>query len=79
MAARGIDLPDIDWIVQYDPPKDPSFFVHRVGRTARAGRSGQALVLLLPEEEAYVHFLGIHGVRHNGRAAATMRVVVCSL
>ena len=29
VAARGIDLPDVDWIVQYDPPKDPSFFVHR--------------------------------------------------
>ncbi len=31
VAARGIDLPDVDWIVQYDPPKDPSFFIHRCG------------------------------------------------
>ena len=57
VAARGIDIPDVDWIVQFHPPQDPSFFVHRVGRTARAGRAGKSLVLLLPKEEAYVPFL----------------------
>ena len=48
-----------------DPPlsaQDPSFFVHRVGRTARAGRSGGALLLLCPTEDAYVTFLGLKGV-----------------
>jgi ATP-dependent RNA helicase DDX55/SPB4 len=40
VAARGIDVPDVDWIIQYDPPKDPSVFVHRIGRTARMGKSG---------------------------------------
>ena len=40
VAARGIDVPDVYWIIQVDAPKDPNFFVHRVGRTARAGRRG---------------------------------------
>ncbi|CAI5728985.1 unnamed protein product [Hyaloperonospora brassicae] len=62
VVARGIDLPDVDWIVQYDPPQDPNFFVHRVGRTARAGRSGCALSFLSSNEDAYVNFLKIRKV-----------------
>ncbi len=48
VAARGIDIPDIDWIVQYDPPQDPSFFIHRIGRTARMGKRGRSIVMLTP-------------------------------
>jgi len=62
VAARGIDVPDVDWIVQYDPPKDPSVFVHRIGRTARMGRTGRALAILTPEEAAYadlIHTLSV--------------------
>ncbi|OQR85585.1 DEAD/DEAH box RNA helicase [Achlya hypogyna] len=62
VVARGIDLPDVDWIVQFDPPQDPSFFVHRVGRTARAGRTGSALTFLSANEDAYVNFLRIRKV-----------------
>ena len=62
IVARGIDLPDVDWIIQYDPPQDPSFFVHRVGRTARAGRSGSALTILCPNEDTYVNFLSIRKI-----------------
>ena len=67
VAARGLDVPDVDWCVQYDPPSDPDFFVHRVGRTARAGRAGIALVMLLPQETDYVDLLAMHGVptRHT--------------
>lgn len=68
VAARGIDIPDVDWIVQMDPPQDPSFFVHRVGRTARAGRIGRALVLLLPEEDAYISLLTMRKVPIRERA-----------
>ncbi|XVF84068.1 hypothetical protein PTKIN_Ptkin16aG0545000 [Pterospermum kingtungense] len=62
VAARGLDIPGIDCIVQYDPPQDPNVFIHRVGRTARLGRKGSAIVFLLPKEEAYVEFLRIRRV-----------------
>ncbi|CAN0888427.1 DEAD-box ATP-dependent RNA helicase 18 [Linum grandiflorum] len=57
VAARGLDIPGVDCIVQYDPPQDPDVFIHRVGRTARLGRQGYSIVFLLPKEEAYVRFL----------------------
>ena len=44
MAARGLDIPKVDWIVQYDPPDDPKEYIHRVGRTAR-GTSGQGTLI----------------------------------
>ncbi|KAL6142789.1 hypothetical protein ACLB2K_061065 [Fragaria x ananassa] len=62
VAARGLDIPGVDCIVQYDPPQKPNDFVHRVGRTARMGRQGSAIVFLLPKEEAYVEFLRKKGV-----------------
>ncbi|QHO53467.1 DEAD-box ATP-dependent RNA helicase [Arachis hypogaea] len=62
VAARGLDIPGVDCIVQYDPPEDPNVFIHRVGRTARLGKQGQAVVFLLPKEESYVEFLRIRRV-----------------
>ncbi|CAI9768281.1 unnamed protein product [Fraxinus pennsylvanica] len=62
VAARGLDIPGVDCIIQYDPPQDPNVFVHRVGRTARMGRQGSAIVFLMPKEEAYVEFLRIRRV-----------------
>ncbi|KAK9189582.1 hypothetical protein WN943_018180 [Citrus x changshan-huyou] len=62
VAARGLDIPGVDCIVQYDPPQDPNVFVHRVGRTARLGRQGSSIVFLSPKEEAYVEFLRIRRV-----------------
>ena len=58
VAARGLDIPEVDWIVQYDPPDDPKEYVHRVGRTARGvnGR-GNALLVLRPEELTFLKFL----------------------
>ena len=52
----------MSWIVQFDPPKEPDFFVHRVGRTARAGRTGKALILLLKSELEFVDFLTVRGI-----------------
>ena len=52
----------MSWIVQFDPPKEPDFFVHRVGRTARAGRTGKALILLLKPELEFVDFLTVKGI-----------------
>src|SRR6185369_15106756 len=54
VAARGLDLPHVDVVVQFDPPSDPKAFSHRCGRTARAGRSGRAWVLLVGREVEYV-------------------------
>ncbi|KAL0823083.1 hypothetical protein Bca101_046760 [Brassica carinata] len=62
VAARGLDIPGIDYVVQYDPPQDPNMFNHRVGRTARLGKEGRAIVFLLPEEEDYVEFMRRRGV-----------------
>uniref|UniRef100_A0A2P2JDF7 ATP-dependent RNA helicase n=1 Tax=Rhizophora mucronata TaxID=61149 RepID=A0A2P2JDF7_RHIMU len=62
VAARGLDIPGVDCIVQYDPPQDPNVFIHRVGRTARLGRQGTAIAFLLPKEEEYVEFLRIRRV-----------------
>ncbi|XP_061459439.1 ATP-dependent RNA helicase DDX55 isoform X2 [Rhineura floridana] len=60
VMARGIDIPEVNWVLQYDPPSNASAFVHRCGRTARIGHLGSALVFLLPMEEAYVNFLAIN-------------------
>uniref|UniRef100_A0A8B9QKF5 ATP-dependent RNA helicase n=1 Tax=Apteryx owenii TaxID=8824 RepID=A0A8B9QKF5_APTOW len=60
VMARGIDIPEVHWVLQYDPPSSASAFVHRCGRTARIGNVGSALVFLLPMEESYVNFLSIN-------------------
>ncbi|KAK2887940.1 ATP-dependent RNA helicase DDX55 [Channa argus] len=60
VMARGIDIPDVHWVLQYDPPSSASAFVHRCGRTARIGNQGNALVFLLPMEESYVNFLSLN-------------------
>ena len=56
VAARGLDIPGVDWVVQFDAPQDPAAFVHRVGRTARMGREGAALLYLAPHEASFVEF-----------------------
>ncbi|MBV98679.1 ATP-dependent RNA helicase DDX55, partial [Eschrichtius robustus] len=60
VMARGIDIPEVNWVLQYDPPSNASAFVHRCGRTARIGHGGSALVFLLPMEESYVNFLALN-------------------
>ena len=50
LAARGIDVDNIELVVNYDVPVDPEVYVHRVGRTARAGAQGLALTLMSPDE-----------------------------
>ncbi|XP_021905586.1 DEAD-box ATP-dependent RNA helicase 51 [Carica papaya] len=58
VAARGLDIPAVDWIVQYDPPDEPKEYIHRVGRTARGeGARGNALLFLIPEELQFLRYL----------------------
>ncbi|KAH6902293.1 ATP-dependent RNA helicase HAS1 [Coprinopsis sp. MPI-PUGE-AT-0042] len=57
VAARGLDIPRVDWIVQYDPPDDPRDYIHRVGRTARAGKVGKSLLFLLESELGFLRYL----------------------
>merc|ERR1711915_247070 len=57
VAARGLDLPQVDWIVQYTPPISVADYVHRVGRTARIGAKGSSVIFLLPSEADFVKML----------------------
>jgi len=57
VAARGLDLPAVDYIFQYDAPEDTADYVHRVGRTARMGRKGQAILFLTASEMEYLDIL----------------------
>lgn len=54
IAARGLDFPSVDWVVQFDCPEDPSSYIHRAGRTARFEKGGESLLVLLPSEESMV-------------------------
>ena len=54
VAARGLDLDDITHVINFDPPEDHTAYVHRVGRTARAGRSGSGITLVSPDEQSTV-------------------------
>lgn len=66
VAARGLDLPNVDLVVQYDPPFSKDDHLHRIGRTARAGREGRATMFLLPgPEEGYVDAVLKKGVREG--------------
>jgi ATP-dependent RNA helicase DDX55/SPB4 len=60
LAARGLDIPQVDLVIQVDAPSDPKVFIHRCGRAGRAGRKGLAVVMLHPgREEDYVRFLDV--------------------
>ncbi|MBR9894027.1 DEAD/DEAH box helicase [bacterium] len=50
VAARGIDIPGVAYVVNYDLPEVPDNYVHRIGRTARAGREGEAIAFCAPDE-----------------------------
>ncbi|KAF2838895.1 ATP-dependent RNA helicase dbp7 [Patellaria atrata CBS 101060] len=65
VASRGLDLPNVDFVIEYDPPFSKEDHLHRIGRTARAGRDGRALIFLQPgDEEGYVSIL--KEGRHDG-------------
>ncbi|XP_073298862.1 DEAD-box ATP-dependent RNA helicase 27-like isoform X5 [Primulina huaijiensis] len=71
VAARGLDIPAVDWIVQFDPPDEPKEYIHRVGRTARGeGARGNALLFLIPEELQFLRYPKVYDVdwiKNNGK------------
>lgn len=71
VAARGIDVSDVELVVQTDPPVDPKSFLHRSGRTARAGESGDVVTLILPEQEREARSM----MRRAGIRVRTQEVV----
>ncbi|RLV85440.1 ATP-dependent RNA helicase HAS1 [Meyerozyma sp. JA9] len=66
VAARGLDIPAVDWIIQFDPPDDPRDYIHRVGRTARGtGGKGKSLMFLTPSELGFLRYLKAANVPLN--------------
>lgn len=66
VAARGLDIPAVDWIIQFDPPDDPRDYIHRVGRTARgASGKGRSLMFLAPSELGFLRYLKAANVPLN--------------
>ncbi len=51
VASRGLDFPNVDWVIQADAPEDVEMYIHRVGRTARYNAGGKSLLFVLPSEE----------------------------
>lgn len=62
VAARGLDMPHVTWVIQYNTPLSPNEYVHRCGRCARAGEQGKALIFLEPSEVEYIKELNKHGI-----------------
>ncbi len=55
VAARGIDVEDVDMVINFDVPQDVEYYVHRIGRTGRAGRSGRAITFVAPRDYTKLH------------------------
>jgi ATP-dependent RNA helicase DDX31/DBP7 len=79
VAARGLDFPDVGWIVQYDAPGDTSDYVHRVGRTARIDHDGDALLFLHSHELQYTQMLSDRGVILNSLSLQAITSVFTSV
>lgn len=65
IAARGLDFPSVDWVIQVDCPEDVATYVHRVGRTARYKAGGKSLLLMSPSEEKFITKLKTKGISLN--------------
>ena len=70
VAARGLDIPSVSHVINYDVPDDPDSYVHRIGRTGRMGREGEAITLVTPREIRQLRFIE----RMIGKRIKPMRV-----
>lgn len=79
VAARGLDIPEIDLVVQYHLPQDPESYVHRSGRTGRAGRSGTAIIMYGDRENREMAGLErVTGVKFKERPLPTPKEVAAA-
>jgi len=74
LAARGLDFPDVDWVVQMDAPDTVATYIHRVGRTARYRAGGKSLLFLLPSETAFIEALQSSGKLNASGSSALTKV-----
>ncbi|KOO26316.1 ATP-dependent RNA helicase ddx18 [Chrysochromulina tobinii] len=77
VAARGLNLQGVHWIVQHDLPQDAKEYLHRAGRTARLGQGGQAVLLLHPCEAAFLQLLRQAGVHPRELQFASLQAALC--
>jgi ATP-dependent RNA helicase DeaD len=75
VAARGLDIPSVSHVFNFDLPKDVETFIHRVGRTGRAGAHGRAINIASPEEmnelSVIEHYAKVHMIKHTFKGAMT--------
>ncbi len=64
VAARGLDISGVTHVYNYDIPQDPESYVHRIGRTGRAGKGGISVTFVTPNEMSYLHV--IENLTKNG-------------
>ncbi len=76
VAARGLDIDDISHVFNFDLPDDPEVFVHRVGRTGRAGKTGIAISFVTPREEWILHRIEKYTRQPQTRAALPTKAEV---
>lgn len=64
VGSRGLQFSNMAWIIQYNAPSEVKDYVHRVGRTARAGQAGSALLILDQHELDYIQLLKSHDIKY---------------
>jgi len=57
VASRGLDIPNVDLVIQVEPPKDTETYIHRAGRTARAGRSGTCITFYTMKQKSFIQMI----------------------
>jgi len=77
VAARGLNLQGVHWIVQYDLPQDAREYLHRAGRAARLGQMGQAVLFLQPSEQPFLQLLRAAGVTPRELKFASLQAALC--